>query len=86
MLSFLILSTAYSSAIAITANTANAAADQLGKHTPEGFVASIWPHAEKAARELGVDPRALVAQAALETGWGRRHIKRDNGDSSRTKG
>ena len=62
--------------------TANAAADQLGKHTPEGFVASIWPHAEKAARELGVDPRALVAQAALETGWGRRHIKRDNGGSS----
>ena len=62
--------------------TANAAADQLGKHTPEGFVASIWPHAEKAARELGVDPRALVAQAALETGWGRRHIKRDNGSSS----
>jgi len=62
--------------------TANAAGDQLGKHTPEGFVASIWPHAEKAARELGVDPRALVAQAALETGWGRRHIKRDNGSSS----
>ncbi|WPU54498.1 flagellar assembly peptidoglycan hydrolase FlgJ [Stenotrophomonas acidaminiphila] len=62
--------------------TANAAADQLGKHTPEGFVASIWPHAEKAARELGVNPRALVAQAALETGWGRRHIKRDNGGSS----
>ncbi|MGX9720112.1 flagellar assembly peptidoglycan hydrolase FlgJ [Stenotrophomonas acidaminiphila] len=62
--------------------TANAAADRLGKHTPEGFVASIWPHAEKAARELGVDPRALVAQAALETGWGRRHIKRDNGASS----
>ncbi|MCD9087141.1 flagellar assembly peptidoglycan hydrolase FlgJ [Stenotrophomonas sp. SY1] len=61
---------------------ANLAADQLGKHTPEGFVASIWPHAERAARELGVNPRALVAQAALETGWGKRHIKRDNGDSS----
>lgn len=62
--------------------TANAAADQLGKHTPEGFVASIWPHAEKAARELGVNPRALVAQAALETGWGRRHIRRQDGASS----
>lgn len=59
-----------------------AAADQFGQHTPEGFVASIWPHAEKAARELGVNPRALVAQAALETGWGRRNIKRANGDSS----
>ncbi|AMJ56685.1 MULTISPECIES: flagellar assembly peptidoglycan hydrolase FlgJ [Stenotrophomonas] len=67
---------------AVDTTTANLAADKLGKHTPEGFVASIWPHAERAARELGVDPRALVAQAALETGWGKRHIKRDNGDSS----
>ena len=66
----------------VDTTTANLAADKLGKHTPEGFVASIWPHAERAARELGVDPRALVAQAALETGWGKRHIKRDNGDSS----
>ena len=67
---------------AVDTTTANVAANKLGKHTPEGFVASIWPHAERAARELGVDPRALVAQAALETGWGKRHIKRDNGDSS----
>ncbi len=66
----------------VDAARATAVADQFGTHTPEGFVASIWPHAEKAARELGVNPRALVAQAALETGWGRRHIKRDNGDSS----
>jgi flagellar protein FlgJ len=29
------------------------------------------PHAEKAARALGVDPHALLAQAALETGWGK---------------
>ncbi|WP_199742136.1 glucosaminidase domain-containing protein, partial [Vulcaniibacterium tengchongense] len=40
--------------------------------SPEAFARSIWPHARKAAAELGVDPRALVAQAALETGWGRR--------------
>jgi len=66
----------------LDAASANAAADQLGTHTPEGFVASIWPHAERAARELGVNPRALVAQAALETGWGRRNIKRANGGSS----
>ncbi len=66
----------------VDATQADLAANQLGRHTPEGFVASIWPHAERAARELGVNPRALVAQAALETGWGKRHIKRDNGDSS----
>lgn len=40
--------------------------------SPEAFVQSIWPHAQKAAAELGVPAKALVAQAALETGWGRR--------------
>jgi len=34
------------------------------------FVEEMLPHATAAARELGVDPRAIVAQAALETGWG----------------
>jgi flagellar protein FlgJ len=48
--------------------------------SPEAFVRSIWPHAQRTADELGVSPRALVAQAALETGWGRRLA----GDSGRT--
>lgn len=39
--------------------------------TPEDFVARIWPQAQRAAAELGVCPKVLVAQAALETGWGR---------------
>ena len=37
----------------------------------EEFIAGLMPHAEAAARELGVDPGNLIAQAALETGWGR---------------
>jgi flagellar protein FlgJ len=41
--------------------------DDAGK---QRFIEQVMPHAEAAARELGVDPRALVAQAALETGWG----------------
>lgn len=60
----------------------SAAAAQLGPHTPEGFVASIWGHAQQAARELGVDAKALVAQAALETGWGRKLVQRNGGGSS----
>ena len=36
----------------------------------EEFARELWPHAEQAASELGVDPRLLVAHAALETGWG----------------
>ncbi len=43
---------------------------------PDDFVQRLWPHAQAAADELGVSPRALIAQAALETGWGR-HISRD---------
>jgi len=35
------------------------------------FISGLMPHAEAAARELGVDPGNLIAQAALETGWGR---------------
>jgi len=64
------------------ASASNAAAASLGERTPEGFVAKIWHHAQKAAQELGVDPRALVAQAALETGWGRRGISRGNGSDA----
>ena len=31
---------------------------------------SIAPTAKAVAEELGIDPRIVVAQAALETGWG----------------
>jgi peptidoglycan hydrolase FlgJ len=49
--------------------------------SPEAFARSIWPHAQKAAAELGVPAKALVAQAALETGWGRR-LPTHNGQTS----
>lgn len=49
--------------------------------SPEAFVKSLWPHAKKAAQELGVSAKALVAQAALETGWGRRLVGHDGGTS-----
>jgi flagellar protein FlgJ len=39
--------------------------------SPEDFVKKVLPHAQAAAAELGVSPAAIVAQAALETGWGR---------------
>jgi len=47
----------------------------------EEFVREVWPLAVKAGRELGVEPRAIVAQAALETGWGSRLIRDDAGVS-----
>jgi flagellar protein FlgJ len=50
--------------------------------SPAEFVRALWPHAEQAGRELGIDPRAIVAQAALETGWGERQIRDGDGRSS----
>jgi flagellar protein FlgJ len=46
------------------------------------FVRTFLPHAEAAARELGVDPQALLAQAALETGWGKSVPCNANGECS----
>jgi flagellar protein FlgJ len=50
--------------------------------TPKEFVSTLWPHAVDAARDLGVAPHALVAQAALESGWGKRDIKMPDGTPS----
>jgi peptidoglycan hydrolase FlgJ len=36
----------------------------------EEFIRELWPCAQEAGRELGIDPKHLLAQAALETGWG----------------
>lgn len=50
--------------------------------TPEAFAADIWPHAERAAQAIGVAPEAIVAQAALETGWGARVMHDRRGGNS----
>ena len=51
--------------------------DIIPSATPEAFVASIAPTAKAVAEELGIDPRVIIAQAALETGWGK-HVKGNN--------
>ncbi|MGH1371938.1 MAG: flagellar assembly peptidoglycan hydrolase FlgJ [Cellvibrionaceae bacterium] len=46
------------------------------------FKDRLLPLAEKAARELGIDPKLILSQAALETGWGQHMIRKPNGESS----
>lgn len=46
------------------------------------FINKLLPIAEKAGGELGLDPKMLVAQAALETGWGKHLLNHPNGSSS----
>ena len=50
--------------------------------TPQEFIDAVLPHAEKAAKELGIPARVLVAQAALETGWGKHQIRHADGKTS----
>ena len=47
-----------------------AANEKVSPEQQGAFIEKMLPHATAAARELGVDPRAIIAQAALETGWG----------------
>ena len=50
--------------------------------TPAEFVGQVLPGIERAAAELGVDARGLLAQAALETGWGQRMPRMPDGSPS----
>lgn len=50
--------------------------------SPQEFVDTLWPHAQQAAQKLGVNPKAILAQAALETGWGKYPIAKEDGTAS----
>ncbi|WP_018953179.1 flagellar assembly peptidoglycan hydrolase FlgJ [Thioalkalivibrio sulfidiphilus] len=50
--------------------------------SPEAFIRDLWPHAERAGQALGVAPEVLLAQSALETGWGRHMIPNADGSNS----
>ena len=50
--------------------------------TPQEFVDKLWPHAVEASKELGIPPHFLLGQAALESGWGKRTIRGEDGQDS----
>ena len=49
---------------------------------PRAFVEKVWPQAVEASRATGIPARFLVAQAALETGWGKFELKNADGTPS----
>jgi flagellar protein FlgJ len=51
-------------------------------NSADEFVNTMLPMAKEAADRIGVDPRYLVAQAALETGWGKSVMRAQDGSSS----
>ncbi|HNP34441.1 MAG TPA: flagellar assembly peptidoglycan hydrolase FlgJ [Woeseiaceae bacterium] len=62
--------------------TVSAASAASAWDSPESFARDVWPHIQRVAKRLNVAPEAMLAQAALETGWGK-HVPGDGaGDSS----
>ncbi|ATG73183.1 flagellar biosynthesis protein FlgJ [Zobellella denitrificans] len=66
---------------AAAANSVTHSASQPFR-SPEDFVKRLLPAATEAGKKLGLAPEAMIAQAALETGWGKKIIGRKNGESS----
>ena len=47
--------------------------------SPGDFVNRVWAPAVEASRSTGIPPQFLVAQAALESGWGKAEMRRADG-------
>ena len=58
----------------------DAAGDVVAK--VRDFVADVWPHALEASKQTGIPAAFMVAQAALETGWGEKQLRHADGRPS----
>jgi flagellar protein FlgJ len=65
-----------------TAVSADATRQDWRPDGPLQFLRDLLPHALKAAEQLGIDPKAVLAHAALETGWGQKVVRDNKGVSS----
>ncbi len=74
--------TTNSSANAIPEFIARPGTKSAVAQTQEEFLEKVKPFAEKAAAELNVSTDVLLAQAALETGWGKHLIHDTSGNNT----
>lgn len=49
---------------------------------PDSFIESLYPYAKNVEQETGIDARLMLAQSALETGWGKHQILNEDGSPS----
>ena len=56
--------------------------EQSNWNSARAFIQDILPQAKTAANILGISPGLLVAQSALETGWGKHVMTRSDGSSA----
>tara|TARA_R110001583_G_scaffold169045_1_gene321935 strand:- start:53 stop:1009 length:957 start_codon:yes stop_codon:yes gene_type:complete len=47
----------------------------------QNFMDALYPVAQRVAQELDIEPKALLAQAAVETGWGQYMMHTDKGNT-----
>lgn len=69
-------------ATGVAASTAASSVNPSVVERVRGFVEKVLPHASEAARSIGVPASFMVAQAALETGWGRAELRMADGTPS----
>lgn len=50
--------------------------------SPKSFIETLLPYAKQAAKSLGVSAEVLIAQSALETGWGKKILQKADKQSS----
>jgi peptidoglycan hydrolase FlgJ len=74
--------TGTSAAGSSSATPASSSAGPASSADRASFISQVWPQAEQAAQQLGVHPVSLIAQAALETNWGRNVPRSASGASS----
>jgi len=57
-------------------------ADNVDFSSPSSFIETLLPYAKQAAKALGTSPEVIIAQSALETGWGQKILQKPNNESS----
>lgn len=60
----------------------SAATKRSAFSSPGEFIKALLPEVEIFAKQLGLEPKALLAQAAVETGWGKYMIHTGQGQNS----
>ncbi|HUO44431.1 MAG TPA: flagellar assembly peptidoglycan hydrolase FlgJ [Burkholderiales bacterium] len=62
-------------------NPAPASTSPAGARAQQ-FVSQMWPYAAQASQSTGVPPQFILAQAALESGWGQGEIRSAGGSNT----
>ena len=70
------------STLDISPATPSGALAPLPASQTRDFVNALWPHAQTVSQATGIPAHFMVAQAALESGWGKHEIRRADGSPS----